>query len=353
MRDDINVSIVKVQRESGGRLRTYWFMRYRDPATGKLVTKSTGCEKNRDAERAAGAWEQELRNGTYKAPSKTTWAEFRERVDTDYVPAMSIRGGEKVWTALDSFERFIGPRLMAGIETATVTKWQRELRQSGLAEATIKSYSATLKAALRWAAEHDLLIEAPRIKLPKRAKSSDRQTPMKGRALTDSEFERLLAKVPEVVGEAAADSWEQFLRGLWLSGLRLSEALSLTWDNEDDLRVEVASDGYTMLAIPAERQKSHRDELLPIAPEFRDFLADVPFEDRSGYVFPLKWRRETVKSSGRRVDTVSKTIVAIGKAADIVVSVKNGRTKYASAHDLRRSFGDRWAARVPSLTLKT
>lgn len=112
------------------------------------------------------------------------------------------------------------------------------------------------------------------------------------------------------------------------------------------------SGNYVMLAIPAERQKSHRDELLPTVPEFEAFLKDVPAIERHGHVFPLNWRRNNFRG-GRRIDTVSKTITAIGKAADIVVSVKGGRTKYASAHDLRRSFGDRWAAKVQSLTLKT
>lgn len=92
---------------------------------------------------------------------------------------------------------------------------------------------------------------------------------------------------------------------------------------------------------------------MPIAPEFQDFLADFAHDERHCYVFPLVSRRKPRAGNGRRVDTVIKTIVAIGEAADIVVSVKNGKTKYASAHDLRRSFGDRWAARVPSLTLKT
>ena len=36
----------------------------------------------------------------------------------------------------------------------------------------------------------------------------------------------------------------------------------------------------------------------------------------------------------------------IGKAAGVKVSESGGKVKYASAHDLRRSFGERWASRV-------
>lgn len=51
---------------------------------------------------------------------------------------------------------------------------------------------------------------------------------------------------------------------------------------------------------------------------------------------------------------VSKLVVRIGKAAGVVVRTKRDRktgeparvVKYASPHDLRRSFGERWASRV-------
>lgn len=61
----------------------------------------------------------------------------------------------------------------------------------------------------------------------------------------------------------------------------------------------------------------------------------------------------TVAGPGRKVARVSADraghiISAIGKAARIKVNtdLKTGDVKYASAHDLRRSFGERWAMRV-------
>ncbi|MFO1002650.1 MAG: hypothetical protein U0936_20155, partial [Planctomycetaceae bacterium] len=49
----------------------------------------------------------------------------------------------------------------------------------------------------------------------------------------------------------------------------------------------------------------------------------------------------------RRVDTVSSIIVEMGQKAGVKVNEKSkDKTKYASAHDLRRSFGFRWAMRV-------
>ena len=44
---------------------------------------------------------------------------------------------------------------------------------------------------------------------------------------------------------------------------------------------------------------------------------------------------------------VRKRIIAISEAAGVTVARKKAHVKYASAHDLRRAFGTRWAPRVP------
>jgi integrase len=82
--------------------------------------------------------------------------------------------------------------------------------------------------------------------------------------------------------------------------------------------------------------------LLPIAPEFWRFLEKHWSEDqRDGRVFRLASK---TGNSVRDLRVVSKTISAIGERAGVVVDAHKG--KFASAHDLRRSFGLRWATRV-------
>jgi len=45
--------------------------------------------------------------------------------------------------------------------------------------------------------------------------------------------------------------------------------------------------------------------------------------------------------------TVSRTVSAIGEKAGVIVNTdKTGKVKYASAHDLRRAFGERWSSKV-------
>jgi len=39
----------------------------------------------------------------------------------------------------------------------------------------------------------------------------------------------MLNKTADVVGLDTTPSWQRLLRGLWLSGLRISEAVNLSW----------------------------------------------------------------------------------------------------------------------------
>jgi hypothetical protein len=49
----------------------------------------------------------------------------------------------------------------------------------------------------------------------------------------------MLAKVPDK-RKREPDKWKRLLRGLWLSGLRLSEALALSWDEEAAISVSMS-----------------------------------------------------------------------------------------------------------------
>ncbi len=79
--------------------------------------------------------------------------------------------------------------------------------------------------------------------------------------------------------------------------------------------------------------------LRPMAPEFAESLVDTPEDQRKGKVF------EPLAKDGKSVVTglegASAVIAEIGKSAGVVVSQRGGKKKFASAHDLRRSFGAR------------
>jgi integrase len=187
-----------------------------------------------------------------------------------------------------------------------------------------------------------MLPAMPKILRPKRAKQYKKP---KGRAPTETEFKDILKAVPEVVGKNRAPSWQHFLRGLWWSGLRLGEALELWWNRQDRLCIDL-SGTKPVLRIPADLEKGHQDRLLPIAPEFTEFLLETPPDERTGRVFTPEPDR--VHGEGLTLDRVSRVISIIGEKAGVVVHIdsRTGKMKYASAHDFRRAFGDRWALRV-------
>lgn len=158
--------------------------------------------------------------------------------------------------------------------------------------------------------------------------------------------------------ERIAESWRHLLRGLWLTGLRLGEALKLHWKDEQFLSV-VEIGGELFFWIRAEGQKNGKDTLTPVAP---DFLREKREPERVGFVFnPLEM---TGRRRLHRTDVVSSTIVEIGKAAGVKVNERPNRrkrkdgtipaakVKHASAHDLRRAFGERWSQIVMPAVLQ-
>ena len=302
--DQIKVHVVKF----GGR---FLYMRYKDPETGKFVTRSTKTLNRKEALKAAGQWEAELREGRYKSPLKITWQEFRERYETEVLPGLAATTALKVRGVFDAIERICSPAKLSALTGERISYFVKTLRSEEVevtkevvtrdaegrkqveihkttetvtrAEATIKGHLACLKAALNWAKGQKMLHELPQINMPKRAKGSKM---MKGRPITGEEFDRMIAAVPGVVGTEGADAWIWFLRGLWWSGLRLEEALNLWWDADDGLSVDL-SGRRPMLRIPAEHEKGNQDRLLPMAPEFAEMLLTIPQDERDGRVFEL------------------------------------------------------------------
>ena len=60
--------------------------------------------------------------------------------------------------------------------------------------------------------------------------------------------------------------------------------------------------------------------------------------------------RPLVNGRPASLDAVKRQISAIGEASGLVVNSEAG--KHVTAHDLRRSFGTRWALKVHPLVLK-
>jgi integrase len=87
--------------------------------------------------------------------------------------------------------------------------------------------------------------------------------------------------------------------------------------------------------------------VIPLTPDFAELLQATPKAERGGRVFP-----QIAQTTGKPMvaQEVGRMVSAIGKKAGVVVNKADG--KFASAHDMRRAFGTRWARRVMPAVLK-
>ena len=305
---------------------------YRDPTTGKVVGRSAHTANQRQAHRAATELEDRLNNANQPLDGGMPWEEFLDLFISGHCAGLKDSSAHKQIVVLEVFTRIIQPQNLRAVTTPALTQYAGYLRSQGRAEATIAGHLTALRVALRWAVSQRYLAAAPQ--MPRVARSRTGRT-AKGRALTLPEVVRLLRHAPD-------DDWRHLLLGLWLSGLRLGEAVHLTWDDPRELCLDW-SGRFPMLRIPAELEKGHRDRHMALTPDFARLLDRTPASERTGWVF--------LRSDPRpSTDVVMRRIMDIGASAGVVVNPRTG--KHASAHDLRRSFGQRWAGRVLPQTLR-
>jgi integrase len=312
------------------RDRQQFQLYYIDPQTGREVSRATQAADRDEAQKAAGVWESELLD--YRGADDSGWQHFRDRLREEHLPTLAPRTQQSYSTALNKFQDLVKPKSLSEVTPGVLSLYQAKLRQSGLASETVNSYMMCLKAAFNWAVAVEIVDRAPKIRLPKK----QHRKFMRSRPLTEAEYATLLGACEKLSNGAM---WRRFVELLWFSGMRLSEAMKLSWDSPPIL-VQLDVRPYPQVYFYGEGQKSRKDEAMPIPPDFAAWLAKTPPALRRGPVAPVP----TVYAN-----YVSKMIARAGERAGVIVD-EGG--KWASPHDLRRSFGTRWAQRVMPMTLK-
>lgn len=326
--------------------RPHYVAQWRDPTTERKRTRTLGTADYREAQRRAARLEIELAQG--QTPVLTTWADAVELYAGEVFPGLSVASRAKGRSTFALVGRVIAPARVAGLGEPQLARLVDHLRREGRREATVRGHLRNLRAFLNWAHRRQILDRVPNFPHLGRQPAG-----MRGRPITAEEFDRLLAAVPQVVGEAAAEGWRHLLRGLWLTGLRLGEALALDWTDDRRLAVDLGGE-YPFFRIQAAAEKGRRFRLLPMCPEAAAFFRETPLERRRGPVF-----RPVNPRTGTRppLTWASKVISRVGEAARVAVTEPRPRRpgrgprkppapKWASAHDLRRAFGARLANRV-------
>ena len=371
--NDVKVHIIKEPD------RANFSMRYTDPVTGKFVKKTAGTSNRKDALKAAAKWEAELQAGRYVQPNKITWQEFRERFEQERLgdPSKSTKTRKAYFAAFNHFERVIGADRLCKVTTETISRFVRELRKARteirngkktllppMRESSIACHLRHLKAACNWAVKMGLMNKAPHFDMPNAGEA-------KGRAISGEELERMLAVIPTVRPHDPG-IWTRFVYGVWLSGLRLQEALALSWDEDAGFAIDLTGE-YPAFRIKAKSQKGRRSETVPMTPDFATWVLQTPEEDRAGAVFQMPGLLDNAPLTPVRV---SRIVAKFGEKAGIVVGrerrlvnerIRDPKTgkptderklvereviKYATLHDLRRAFCSRWARQVTTAVLQ-
>lgn len=307
---------------------------YTDPLTGNRRTKSAGTDNWTKAERAAAKWEVEVNSST--TVSNLSWDHFRVRFEDEYMAHKADSTQTAYASSLNHFEKIIGRvRRVSLIDASLISKFQAELRKNGMPNTTIAKHLRQIGVALNWAESIGVIQSAPKIRKPKLPKRT-----LRGRSLSLVEVAHFLRSVPAVVPGEHVKDWQCFIKLMWLTGLRLGEAHQLHWKT-GPVRLDLSCK-HPRIIFQFDGQKNNSDEKVPLTSDAIRLLMRI--KSRSGFVAQLKGEK------GRRVTpvTASKWLSDIGEHSGIQTS----ESKFASAHDLRRTFGTRWALRVHPIVLK-
>lgn len=308
--------------------RKNFVLRWQDPVTGKWRQQSAKTASELKAGKAAEKLERDLNSGNSPLSSRTTWEDFVDTYLVDGLADHSQAYRDSMKSALNHVARILDPGSPDVLTEKVMQGFISTLRREGMKPSTINTHLRHITVALNWAAKPKIGIisRAPKIEFVKCLANTNGKK-MRSRPVKLHEVEAMVESVPAIC-KKDPEKWQRLLRGLYYSGLRLGEALQLSWD--EDALINVQLDGpRSRLYIDGSSQKSGRDSTLPITPEFFELLDQTPDWERYGLVFEIE------VSIKRAIRVIS----AVGEWAGIVTNNVAGEKKHATAHDLRRGFG--------------
>lgn len=337
----IRVTHMKTSRDS-------WQLRWKDRDGVPRQENLPNCKRRSQAIDAAVELERKLNATGFTL----TWEQFFALFCQSYLDEMSPGHRTKCRTMS---KKLLQVARASGIENlrceeitkSLVVSVKATMRAEGLADATVKSNMASLWAVLHWGMDEDLIPEVKRPRERKGPKQKASTHKSKGRALTLEEIERMEAAVPSVCkpGEIA-DPVIRAMKAMQLIGLRLSDAWIFSWDPRENTHHPVRLNGKNPAIQFASEQKSGEESEVPLTPEAVEWLRSI--EKDGGWVCRSIGPRGEHKTSNR----LGRIISAAGKAGNIMVKPtggKFGKPKFASSHDLRRTFATSLLKRFKSL----
>jgi integrase len=306
--------------------RANYQMQWLDEFTGLRTTESTWTDNADEAEDKRADQEYELNHGRYAKGERMEWEQVREQFEEEYVSGWRRNTRRNYQRTLDLFEEICAPKRVRLIDEQVVSKFVAGMRRYriygrvGFNPSSIRARLQLFHSVLSWAVEQKVLEEIPAFPTVKVPDKDPQPVPAES-------FERLLAKAPDAPMRA-------FLLCGWLAGLRLSEAFYLEWEETDKAPwVDLAR---RRIIFPAEFVKAAKDQWVPLDPELRAALEDLPRHGRRVFRF---------------LDPQGKPVLAEGIGRRVRDLAKRAGVKM-TMHTLRKGFGCRYAAKVSAHVLQ-
>ncbi len=205
----------------------------------------------------------DVSRGEYRTQSRITFSQYAEQWLATYGGRTS-RGPIRVTTERE-YRRYIeqrampyfGRRRLTQIEPRDIKLYAAHVAADGVARNTVRNCIAALRVLLATAVEDGLLRSNPatHVRLPAIEQATESDT---AKALTEAQLAALLAACPQ--------QWRLLTGFLADTGLRIGEALALTWADVDfgRGRVEVRRRVYEGVYAPPKSKYGRRD--VPISP---------------------------------------------------------------------------------------
>jgi integrase len=330
--DRLSMIVIRPKR----RKEAGYLARWIDPVSGRRCQKTLGTRIKREADTLAAELAKQVESGS--VIGGLPWLEFCERYEQQALHDKS----EKTIQAWRTVKWFIDEHCpLQSIQQANDLWFDRFFAAVHAKEAsknTHATYLTKLRAALRWAGHKRYLRQVPFIvvKWDKKPRSN---------AVSSKQFAAMLKAIP-VVRCMDGPLWRRLLRGQFFTGLRISELLALSWDDDADVRIVERKHP----AIFFGKQKNKQRQERPLVPEAWEIIADMPgMPVHQGFVFPIPG-----KSGQMTTKAAIKVIAAIGVEAGAVTNKETG--KHATSHDIRRAFyswaSDRYGKKIGSLLMR-
>ena len=327
------------------KTKAFWVFRWKNRAS-RYQERLSDVPVNQPREkalRAAVLFELALTAGRVML----TWQEAADRYEDQRMSERASGTAENWRSTRRLVEQIAKPAMVEDFSTELVDVFRSGLRRRKQSAATIAGHLRYLRSFLRWCKTKGYIAEVPTIEMPSGS------TRKRSRNITLEEFERIVAVVP-IVRPRYQEGWIALLHGLWESGLRIEELISLHW-TEGDVVIDLTQ---RLPGFRFNKQKNKKEgQWIPMTPQFFErFIQNA--RNRTGFVFPV-W---SLKGEQVNVKTATRVIGEFGVQAGVVTGKhskprtitrvnKGGKRvklttadKFATSHDIgRRAFSTRHA----------